>query len=378
MDFSRRQFFKKTSQSAMAIPFLGTLAVDPCEAATSAEFDLSMGNPEDAVRLNFNENALGPSPLAIEGAMAGLKEGCRYALGGMLRPLIAKHHGVDADWVLMGTGSTELQRLAPISHLRDGGNVVSGFETWGGGLVVADNMGAEVKRIPLLKDNGYSFDIPAMLNAVDNDTKIFLIVTPNNPTGAAAPFEQLKAVADALPDDVLFVIDEAYADYLPDGWKTGVDLIKEGYQNVLVTRTFSKAHAMAGLRSGYGIAHPDILKEISKFGCGPASTSIVVFGAVQGALNDKEHAIKSRQHVENCRKYYEEQANSLGIKTVSGVPPFILFELGDRCAPIFNALRKRNILISQGKSWNLPNHLRISYGLTGENEIFFNALKETL
>lgn len=378
MELSRRQFFKKSSASALAVPLLAALDVDPCEAATNTNFDLSMGNPEGAIRLNFNENALGPSPLAIEGAKAGLEQGCRYALGGLLKPLIAGHHGVDPDWILMGTGSTELQRLTPISHLRDGGNVVSGYETWGGGLVVADNLGATVKRIPLVQENGYSFDIDAMMDAVDEETKIFLIVSPNNPTGATAPYEDLKKFADNLPKGVLFVIDEAYADYLPDDWKTGVDLIKEGYQNVLVSRTFSKAHAMAGLRSGYGIAHPDILEKIAKFGCGPASTSIVVFGAVQGALNDMEHARRSRRHVHGCRLYYQEQADSLGIKTVSDVPPFILFEFGDRCQFIFDELRRRNILISRGSSWNLPNHLRISYGLSEENEIFFKVLKEIL
>ncbi|MBT7582420.1 MAG: aminotransferase class I/II-fold pyridoxal phosphate-dependent enzyme, partial [Kordiimonadaceae bacterium] len=259
MTFSRRQFFKTSTGAALAIPLMASLDIDPCEAATGVNYDLSMANPEGAIRLNFNENALGPSPLAVEGAKAGLAEGARYALGGLLKPLIGEHLGIDKDWILMGTGSTELQRLAPISHLQGGGNVVSGYETWGGGLVVADNMGADVKRIPLIKDNGYSFDIDRMLAAVDADTKIFLIVSPNNPTGATAPYAQLKRVADSLPKDVLFVIDEAYADYLPDSFKTGLDLIKEGYSNVLVTRTFSKAHAMAGLRSGYGVAHPDIL-----------------------------------------------------------------------------------------------------------------------
>ncbi len=376
MILSRRQFFKSSAATAAAAPlvaFAGT-----CDAAENFAIDISMGNPEGAIRLNFNENALGPSPLAIEGAKAGVEQGYRYALGGMLRPLIAEHHGIEADWILMGTGSTELQRLAPVSVLKEGGNVVSGYETWGGGLVVAEHMGAEVKRVPLISERGYAFDIPAMLNEVDADTKIFLIVTPNNPTGALTPYEDLKMAADALPKDVLFIIDEAYADYLPDGTKTGLDLIKEGYENVLVTRTFSKAHAMAGLRSGYGIAHPDILREIAKYGCGPAATSIAVFGAVQGALADLEHARKSRTHVENCRSYFEGQAAALGVTSVSGVPPFILYEMGDRSAEIVSALRERKILINHAQTWNLPNHIRISYGLEHENEKFIEAFKELL
>lgn len=376
MILSRRQFFKSSAATAATAPIVAF--GDTCEAAIHSAIDLSMGNPEGAIRLNFNENALGPSPLAIEGAKAGVDQGFRYALGGMLRPLIAEHHGVDADWILMGTGSTELQRLAPVSVLKEGGNVVSGLETWGGGLVVAEHMGANVKRVPLIREQGYAFDIPAMLDQVDANTKIFLIVTPNNPTGALTSYDNLKLVADSLPKDVLFIIDEAYADYLPDGTKTGLDLIKEGYENVLVTRTFSKAHAMAGLRSGYGIAHPDILSEIAKYGCGPAATSMAAFGAVQGALADLEHARKSRSHVESCRTYFETQAADFGITTVSGVPPFILYEMGERSTDIVAALRERKILINHAQSWNLPAHIRISYGLQEENEKFIEAFKEIL
>ena len=115
-----------------------------------------MGFPEGAVRLNWNENTLGPSPKAVEGAKAGLLDTNRYALGGLLTPVLAEHHGVDKDWILMGTGSTELQRLAPTSHLRDGGNVVSSLETWVGGLLVAEHMGIAVKRLKLLKEKGYA------------------------------------------------------------------------------------------------------------------------------------------------------------------------------------------------------------------------------
>jgi len=374
MTLSRRTFFKGSAAAVIGL----SSGVNICEAAAEGDFDLSMMNPEGAIRLNFNENALGPSPLAIEGAMKGLNEGFRYAIGGFLKPLIAAHHEIDKDWVLMGTGSTELQRLAPISHLQDGGNVVSGYETWGGGLVVAENMGSEVKKIPLIKDKGYAFDIDAMLEAVDTDTKIFLIVSPNNPTGATAPYDELKRVADNLPKDVLFVIDEAYADYLPDGFKTGLDLIKEGYQNVLVTRTFSKAQAMAGLRAGYGIGHPNILAKIMKFGCGPASISTVAYGAVQGALQDPDHATKSRKHVEKSRQYFEREASRLGVKTVSGVPPFILFEMGERGNDIVAELRRQKILINHAATWNMPEYIRISYGLESENEAFFKAFKSII
>jgi len=378
MSLSRRQFLGRSSVAATAVPLLMSLDTDYCEAAAGTSTDLSMGFPEGAVRLNWNENTLGPSPRAIEGAKAGLRDANRYALGGLLAPWVAEYHGIDKDWILMGTGSTELQRLAPISHLRDGGNVVSALETWQGGLAVADAMGVTVKRLKLLKERGHAFDIEGMLEAVDSDTRIFLVVTPNNPTGTSLSYAELETIAEALPKDVLFVLDEAYADYHPEGWKTGLDLLKAGHDRVLVSRTFSKAHALAGLRCGYGLGHPDILKKLAGFGCGPGSVSIVAFGAVQGALSDPDHAKRSRAYVQKARAYFQQQARTLGLETVSGPSPFMLFELGERAKPILHELRERKIIVGDGASWNLPHYLRVSYGREAENEAFFRELKAIL
>lgn len=378
MTLSRRHFLRNSTVSASLVPVLMGLDMDYCEAAGGADIDLSMGFPQGAVRLNWNENTLGPSPLAVEGAMAGMKEGFRYALGGLLTPLLADYHDLDKDWFLMGTGSTELQRLAPATWLQKGDGVVSSVETWAGGLRVAGHVGANITLVNLRRDDNYHYDVQGLLDAINADTRMLIVVTPNNPTGTVMEFADMRRLADALPKQALFVIDEAYAEYLPDGTRTGLDLIRAGYNNVLVTRTFSKVHAMAGLRSGYGVAHPDVLETITHFGCGPASTSIVAFGAIQGALADREHAKRSRSYVRNCRAYYEKEFSRLGLHYVSGPPPFMMVELGDRAAPVHAELKKRKILVGNGKSWKVPEFLRISYGREEENRAFFKALAEIL
>jgi histidinol-phosphate aminotransferase len=378
MSLSRRHFLRNSIVGTAALPLLMSLDIDYCEASTDQHIDLSMGFPEGAIRLNWNENVLGPSPLAIEGAKAGLVDAYRYALGGLLTPMIADYHAIDKEWILMGTGSTELLRLAPATHLKEGGNVVSSLETWAGGLRVAERMGVSVKQVKLIEDNDFAYDIDGLLSAVDSNTQLFIMVTPNNPTGTCLKYDELKAIADALPKHVLLIVDEAYADYLPDGWGTGIDLIKAGYENVLVTRTFSKAHGMAGLRSGYGVGHPDILKKITSFGCGPASTNIVVFGAVQGALNDIEHARRTRAYVQQTRSFYQQQCQALGLKTVSGPSPFMLIKLGDKANNVVQALKKRKIFVGNGRSWNVPTYLRVSYGRESENQVFFKALEKLL
>jgi len=377
MSLSRRHFLKHSTLSAATVPLLVNLDIDYCQAATGAPVDLSMGFPDGAMRLNFNENVLGPSPKAIEGASAALAESFRYALAGLLRPLVAEHHGIDEDWVLMGTGSTELVRMAPLAYLRDGGNVVSSLVTWRGLLSVAEHMGRTLKRVDYLKSDGWTYDVDGLLAAVDSETRIVSIVTPNNPTGTHLRDGDYEKIASALPEHVLLVLDEAYAHYLPDGSKTGLDLIKAGYKNVLVTRTFSKAHGLAGLRCGYGIANPDILTEFKKFGCGPGSVNIVAYGAIQGALSDPEHPKRSRDYVRKCRAFYEREFSNMGLgkQVVSGPPPFILVELGEQAESIREELRRRKILVGSGRSWNAPHFMRISYGFEHENEAFFKELK---
>jgi histidinol-phosphate aminotransferase len=376
MSLSRRQFLGRTSVAAAAVPILMTsgLAASKAAALSADDIDFSMGFPEDALRLGFNENTLGPSPKAIAAATAGIPGSFRYALGGMLRPYIAKHHGVDKEWVLMGNGSTEVLTLLPAAFLRDGGNVVSTLETWDEMLAVAENMGKTVKHVNLLKQKGYAYDIGGLLAAVDSDTRLFMLISPNNPTGSSLDYADLKKIADALPKKVLFVIDQAYADYLPDG-KTGIDLVREGYRNVLVTRTFSKAHALAGLRCGYGIGHPDIFKEITKFGCGPGSINMAVFGAVQGSLEDPEHIERARTHVRSVRTYFDQQCRKLGLEMVAGVSPFALIAVGEGKGKVVqDELRKRKIFINDGARWHLPDFIRVSYGRDNENQLFFNAL----
>ena len=377
MSVSRRQFLKTSAVTAAAVPFSTAVGIDYCEAATNSSVDLSMGFPPDAVRLNYNENTLGPSPKAVEGALAGVRQGYRYALSALLKSPVAEYHDVDDDWVLMGTGSSELLRLAPIAFGRNGGNVVTGLETWGGLLAVAENLGLEVRRLNLNKDTGYAFDVERMLAAVDSETRIFMVVSPNNPTGATLSYTDIKHIADSLPANVLFVLDQAYIHYY-DGGRSGADLVKEGYRNVLVTQTFSKAFALAGLRCGYGLAHPDVLNEIKKFGTGPASINIAGYGAILGSLDDPEHAIRSRSYVQKTRKYYQQQFAELGVNEISGPPPFILFEAGDRSQDIYDELLARNIFITHGRTWNMPDYLRVSYGRESENEAFFSALKSIL
>ena len=280
-----------------------------------------------------------------------------------------------ASIALVGTGSGELLKLAPLVYARNGGNVVSPLETFRTTPSFAEKLGTEIRWTTLRDDASY--DVDAMLSAVDGNTKIFYIVQPNNPTGTSVTDDELHKIADWLPPNVVFVIDEAYIHFMEDG-ATGIDLLKEGRKNVLVTRTFSKAYALAGLRIGYGLGHPDIMKQIAKFGCGPTSTNMAGFGAAAASLEDNAHVRKSRDYIRKTRATYESAFHKMGLQTISGAPPFILVEVGDKASEIRDALMKQKIFVRDGAEWDLPKHLRISYGLEEENQAFIEALAKLL
>lgn len=373
MTLSRRRFLTRTTASTVALPLLLNLDIDYCEAAEGMPIDWSMGFPDGAVLLNRNENPIGPSPLAIEAACDGIPRSFRYADPAYIRSLLAEHHAIDRQSILVGSGSGELLKLAPIVFARDG-NVVSTLESYRQLPVYAERLGSTVKWVNLMADRGYSYDVQGLLRAVDSKTRILFTVTPNNPTGTILSYADMKTLADGLPKEVLLIIDEAYV-HFQNQTRTGIDLVREGYRNILVTRTFSKAHALAGLRCGYGIGHPDIMNKIAKFGCGPTSTNMAGFGAAIASLGDKAHLEQSRKFVSDTRAYYEREFAKLGIPFVSGPPIFMLAEFGDRTTFIRDELRKNRIFVRHAEEWGLPNHIRVSYGRKAENEAFFKMLK---
>jgi histidinol-phosphate aminotransferase len=380
MSVSRRQFLGTSTISVAAVPFISSLNIVYCEASMDDSIDWHMGFPEDAIRLNRNENPLGPSPAAIASAQHGVSISNRYAEPATLRSALAEFHGIEDVWLLVGNGSTELLKLAAIVFARhDGNNVVAPLETYRRTPRYAGKLGATPKYIKLLADQNYDFNIEGMLEAVDENTRIFYLVNPNNPTGTILNYDELKAIADVLPKGVLFVIDEAYAQYTPTE-RNGIDLIKAGYKNVLVTRTFSKAYALAALRCGYGMGHPDIMKKIAPFGAGYNSLNIGAYGALLATLKDHEHLERSQKFAKDTTAYYKTECEKLDLAYVTGKVdlPYILIELGDQTNPIQEELQKRKIWVKKGEFWDLPRYIRVSFGLPKENKAFFNVLRKLL
>lgn len=376
MSISRRRFITSSAAGIASVPLsLGGTA----EAQlASDDIDWSMGFPEGATLLNRNENPIGPSPKAIQAAKMGVEKSFRYADRIFIKSLLSDHHRVPEDHVIVGTGSGEILNIAPLVYLPERNHkMVATLESYRAVPRRAELLGRQVSWVKLKAEQNYKYDVDRLLAAVDSDTRLLFMVTPNNPTGTVLSFDDVKRLADELPSQVVLILDGAYRDFQQDG-RDEIELINEGYENILITRTFSKIYAMAGLRAGYGIAHPKIIKKISKFGGGPTSTNMAGFGAMAASLGDKEFVQKSRNFVTSSRKYYEQELGAMGINTIAGPPIFVLAETGENTQSISDKLRAQKIFVRPGGEWGMPNHMRISYGRKHENETFIAALNEII
>lgn len=376
MKISRRNFIGSSAATAATMPLM--LNAEANAQVVADDIDWGMGFPEGSTLLNRNENPIGPSKKAIEAAKMGVEKSFRYADSILIKKLLSEHHDVPEDHIIVGVGSGEILNIMPLLYMRDAGtNMVAVWESYRPIPGRATRLGGEVKWVNLLPEEGYQFNVDRLLEAVDDQTRLLFLVTPNNPTGAVMNYDDVKRLADNLPSHVKLIVDGAYRDFQEDG-RDEIDLIKAGNKNILITRTFSKIYAMAGLRAGYGIAHPDLIKDLSKFGGSPTSTNMAGFGAMAASLGDKDFIAKSRGFVKKARAFYERELSTLGINTLSGPPIFILAEFGERTGDIAAALREKKIFVRAGAEWGMPNHMRISFGLDHENKTFIKALKEIL
>lgn len=376
MKISRRNFIGSSAAAAAASPLLFNASAEAQLAAD--DIDWGMGFPEGSTLLNRNENPLGLSEKAAAAAKHGVDKSFRYADSIFIKKLLSDYHGVPEDHIIVGTGSGELLNIMPmITMSAPGHNMVAVWESYRPIPGRATRLGHKVKWINLLEEEGYQYNVDRLLDAVDQDTRLLFLVTPNNPTGTIMSFDDVKRLADGLPDHVKLIIDGAYRDFQEDG-RDEIELIQQGYKNILVTRTCSKIYAMAGLRAGYGIAHPDIIKDISKFGGSPTSTNMAGFGAMCASIGDEDYMRRSRDFVRNARDYYKAEFDEMGINYLAGPPIFILAETGENTDAIAAELRARKIFVRPGAEWGMPNHTRISYGLDHENQTFIAALKEIL
>ena len=331
------------------------------------------------VKLASNENPLGVPASAKAAMQQVLDELARYpdSNGFDLKSALTKKFGVPADWLTLGNGSNDILELAARALVQPGESVVYSQYSFAVYPLATQAIGARAIVVPA---KNFGHDLDAMAAAIAPDTKLVFIANPNNPTGTFIDGAQIAAFMKKVPAQVVVVLDEAYTEYLPtDKRYDALGWVRE-YPNLIVSRTFSKAYGLAGLRVGFGIAQPaltDLLNRIRQ----PFNVNSLAQAAAVAALGDDAYLQKSS--AVNAEGYAQLTSAfaQMGIEYVPSFGNFVLFRAGSddgAGARVNLALLKKGIIVRPVGNYGLPQWLRVSIGLPQENAAFLEALKVVL
>ena len=341
------------------------------------ELARELGLPLDSiVKLASNENPLGPSPKVIAAISQAVPELTRYPDGNgfILKQALAQKFAVELAQVTLGNGSNDILELVAKAWLAPGLNAVFSQHAFAVYPIATMAVGAECREIPA---NNYGHDLPAILAAIDANTRVVFIANPNNPTGTW--FDQ-QALADFLaqvPEHVIVVLDEAYIEYAEPGeLPDGMDFLAK-HANLIVSRTFSKAYGLAALRIGYAISSPmiaDVLNRIRQ----PFNVNSLGLVAAVAALEDEEYLQESRASNKQGLQQLSTAFDRLGLSYIESRGNFIAVDFARDAAPINQALLEQGVIVRPVAGYAMPTFLRVSVGTEQENARFIEVLEQVL
>ncbi len=351
----------------------GLVPYEPGKPIEALERELGI---REAVKLASNENPLGPSPRALEAARAALAGIARYpdGHGHALRAALAARHGVDPACVVLGNGSNDVLDLVARAFLGPGTEAVMSAHAFAVYPIATRAAGAEAVVAPA-RDFGH--DLEAMAARVTARTRVVWIANPNNPTGTRLAPERLRAFLEALPPHVVAVVDEAYHEYAAPAGEAGAIAWLAALPRLVVTRTFSKAHGLAGLRIGYGVAAPEVAELLNRVRQ-PFNANAVAQAAAQAALADEAHIARSVALNREGMAQLEAGLGELGLAWIPSAGNFLCVDVGREAAPVYEALLREGVIVRPVAGYGLPRHLRVTVGLPEENRRFLEALGRVL
>ena len=372
---NRRSFFRRTVTAGAGLTLVGTpwwkAAAQVVNAPLRDVHSVGLDDHE-LVELSINENPLGSSRAAIEEVAKRMFGMNRYAVHNQLEQALAKHHGVPEDMILTGVGSSEILNLLVMAAYFDrGGTTVTASPSYPDVPRKTTALGRQVRRVPLKAD--FSLDLDAMLRAVDGETRIVFVCNPNNPTGQLLYAGELRRFVEKIPNDVTVCVDEAYIHFVDDpAYPSAIPLARDR-ENVLVTRTFSKAYGLAGVRVGYGVGNPELLKRLARFGLGELNKNTLSIAAALGALEDPEHVTRSVEVVREGKKYLYSQLEALGYRPLRTQTIFVTVEVGKTLKTLLSLLQERKVKVRE--AFDMDGYMRVSVGLPRENEAFVDEFR---
>ncbi len=330
----------------------------------------------DAIKLASNENPIGPSPQALDAVRGALPEIARYPEGDgpELKARLASRLGVAAEQITLGNGSNDVLDLVARTFAGPGHEVVFsqyGFLVY---ALVTQAVGARPVTVPA-QDWGH--DLEAILASVNAATRIVYLANPNNPTGTWFGAAALEQFLEVMPEHVIVVLDEAYFEYVAEtDYPNGIELLDK-YPQLVVTRTFSKAYGLAGLRMGYAVSSGDIADLLNRVRQ-PFNVNSLAQAAALAALDDEAHLTNVCQlNRDGLAQCYAGLAD-LALPYIPSVANFVSVEVGDASGAIYEALLRAGVIVRPLANYDMPRHLRVSIGRAEENRRALDALAAAL
>jgi histidinol-phosphate aminotransferase len=331
------------------------------------------------IKLDSNENPFGPSSLATK-AMQAVLSGCSEYPdddASTLRRKLAENHGVAVEQVLVAGGLTEFLGMLARTFLGPGLNAVTSQRSFMVYRLATEAAGAQLIEVPMRQDG---FDLDAVAASINHNTGIIFIANPNNPTGALVTADEVDHLLRRVPDQIV-VLDEAYYDFTQDfaarrgvAYSRSLDYVRKG-RNVVVLRTFSKVHGLAGVRVGYGIASPQLIARISRQRSMYCVSSLAQAGAI-AAMEDSAHIRRTvENNTEQAQRLFHE-ISEIGYAVTPTWGNFLYCSVGQDAGKFAERMRLEGILVRPLNSWGAPESVRITIGTPQQNDVLLRALNK--
>ncbi|WP_377888803.1 histidinol-phosphate transaminase [Alkalihalobacillus sp. R86527] len=329
---------------------------------------------KEVIKLASNENPYGSSKSVKDAIKKELSELHIYPDGyaASLRDAVATHLNVDQKQLVFGNGSDEVVQMICRTYLEKGTNTVMAtptFPQYRHNAVIED---AEVREIPL---HAGKHQLEKMLDAIDEETRVVWVCSPNNPTGEHVTEMELIEFLNRVPEDVLVVLDEAYKEYVTASDFHDSLKALPNYRNLIILRTFSKAYGIAALRVGYGVASPEVIETIEP-SREPFNTSRVAQAAAIAALDDQQFIDTCREENEKGRELYYEFCREFDLTVYPSQGNFVLIDFDIPSDEVFEHLLKKGYIVRSGSALGLPTSLRITVGSQKQNQEIISHLTQ--
>jgi len=336
----------------------------------------------NCIKMASNENPFGPSPLAVKAMQSVISESNFYPDNdaGELRHKLAAHHKVQPEQIVPTAGSTALLGIIARTLLSPGLNAITSERSFIVYPIATQAAGGQLIRVPTLDDG---FDLNMIAAAIDQHTRIIYISNPNNPTGTLLCAAELDRFIDRMPEHVIVILDEAYYDFAQDfaavrsvDYSHALDYVKQG-RRVVVLRTFSKVHGLAGVRVGYGIGPSELMSYFARMRT-TFSVSAVAQAGAMAALEDQAHIRKTIRNNSAQAERLIAKMTELGYRPIQTWANFIYCDLGDDAAAVATRLQDEGVIVRPLGPWGAPSAIRITIGTPEQNDIFINAFRKVM